>query len=542
MATDTETIKRLQAENEQLRHRVAMLEQAADSDGPHDPHMFRLFFEHSSEAMIVLEAGRFIDCNQALLDLFHCSSKEQILELHPAELSPERQPDGRTSYEKAEAMLAAAIQEGSKQFEWEHRKFNGELFPVEILLTVITMGERTIIYGRLKDISERKHAEVALHESQQMLRLVIDNIPQAIFWKDRNLHFLGCNRQFAQSAGLHSPDEIVGKTDYEMPWIEQADMYRADDSQVMETNQARLDFEEPIEKAGGVRGWLRTSKIPMYDTYGEVVAVLGIFEDITERKQHEEELRMFQSIAENAPDAIICTRLDNWQINYANPAFHAMFGYDSSVIGLDFHFVSGEENSTIQTVTQELLKTGTWKGVVDYQRSDGSVFPGQLSGLVLHNEHGKPVSLAGIIRDMSAQIAAEQERLELQQQVIEAQRDALRELSTPLIPISDNVVIMPLIGTVDSQRAQQIMETLLEGIASYQAELAILDITGVQIVDTQVANSIIRTAQAARLLGASVVLTGIQPRIAQTLVTLGVDLSTIITHGTLQAGIAYALQ
>jgi anti-anti-sigma factor len=136
---------------------------------------------------------------------------------------------------------------------------------------------------------------------------------------------------------------------------------------------------------------------------------------------------------------------------------------------------------------------------------------------------------------------AEQEQAVLQQQVIDVQQATLRELSTPLIPITDNVVIMPLIGTIDTQRAQQIMEALLEGVAQQQAELAIVDITGVSIVDTQVAQALISAAQAVRLLGAQVMLTGIQPQIAQTLVHLGVDLGSIQTHGSLQAGIAVAL-
>lgn len=127
-------------------------------------------------------------------------------------------------------------------------------------------------------------------------------------------------------------------------------------------------------------------------------------------------------------------------------------------------------------------------------------------------------------------------------EVIRAQEAALRELSTPLIPLSDTAVVMPLIGSIDSTRARQIMETLLEGIASNAANLVILDITGVPIVDTQVANGLIQAAQAAKLLGARVVLTGIRPEVAQTLVGLGVDLRGIVTRSTLQSGIAYALR
>jgi rsbT co-antagonist protein RsbR len=130
----------------------------------------------------------------------------------------------------------------------------------------------------------------------------------------------------------------------------------------------------------------------------------------------------------------------------------------------------------------------------------------------------------------------------LQEQMIEVQRAALRELSTPLIPLADEVVAMPLIGSIDSGRAQQIIETLLEGVAEHQAEVVILDITGVQMVDTQVASALMRAAQAVKLLGARVVLTGIRPEVAQTLVGMGADLGDIVTLSNLQSGIAYVLQ
>jgi anti-anti-sigma factor len=156
---------------------------------------------------------------------------------------------------------------------------------------------------------------------------------------------------------------------------------------------------------------------------------------------------------------------------------------------------------------------------------------------------GAFTTMADTIRSqMQEQKQAEAERAALHEQIIEAQRAALRELSTPLIPVSDNVVIMPLIGTIDTGRAQQVMETLLEGVAHYRATLAILDITGVSVVDTQVAQALVGAAQAVKLLGAQVMLTGIQPQIAQTLVHLGIDLSSIETRGSLQSGIAYALR
>jgi rsbT co-antagonist protein RsbR len=136
---------------------------------------------------------------------------------------------------------------------------------------------------------------------------------------------------------------------------------------------------------------------------------------------------------------------------------------------------------------------------------------------------------------------AEEERLKLQDEMIRMQAAALEQLSTPLIPISEDILVMPLIGTIDSRRAQKMMETLLQGLVAHQARAVILDITGVPVVDSAVAQGLLRAAQAAQLLGAQVVLTGIRPEVAQTLVGIGANLRGIVTYSTLQNGISAAL-
>ncbi len=148
------------------------------------------------------------------------------------------------------------------------------------------------------------------------------------------------------------------------------------------------------------------------------------------------------------------------------------------------------------------------------------------------------------VAELDAALAEQQrvqaEHARLHDEMISMQAMALAELSTPLIPISERVVVMPLIGSLDEQRAQRVLDTLLHGLAGSGAQIAILDITGVPVVDTQVANALIRAAQSVKLLGAQVVLTGIRPEVAQTLVGLGADLNNIITRSSLQSGIAFA--
>jgi anti-anti-sigma factor len=246
-------------------------------------------------------------------------------------------------------------------------------------------------------------------------------------------------------------------------------------------------------------------------------------------------------VVENAPDAIGIGTADA-QVTYGNQAFCTLFGYDQVEGKALTELYSPEAIERLPAIIEEVENTGSARGIIGFRRQNNSTFQGHFTTFGINDAENNLTMTIAIIRDLTDEIRAEEERAALQQQVIDAQRDALRELSTPLIPITDNVVIMPLIGTIDSGRAQQVMETLLEGVAQHRAELVILDITGVAMVDTQVAQSFIHAAQAVQLLGARVMLTGIQPHIAQTLVSLGVDLSNILTRGSLQSGIAAALQ
>ncbi len=128
---------------------------------------FRVMFERTADALLLLDpgSGQFIDCNQAAADLLRCTDKKEILLLHPAQISPLHQPDGRRSAEKAAEMIATAMSNGSHRFEWIHCSDHREDFPAEVLLTLILMGERQLIIATVRDITERKRTEAALqHE------------------------------------------------------------------------------------------------------------------------------------------------------------------------------------------------------------------------------------------------------------------------------------------------------------------------------------------------------------------------------------------
>lgn len=127
------------------------------------------------------------------------------------------------------------------------------------------------------------------------------------------------------------------------------------------------------------------------------------------------------------------------------------------------------------------------------------------------------------------------------ERTVSLQKIALQELSAPLIPVFDKISVMPLVGTIDTERAKQIMENLLEGVVSHRAEVVLIDITGVPVVDTMVAHHIIQAAEAVRLVGAKCTIVGIRPEIAQTIVNLGINLEDVTTTSTLKKGVEQAL-
>jgi rsbT co-antagonist protein RsbR len=271
-------------------------------------------------------------------------------------------------------------------------------------------------------------------------------------------------------------------------------------------------------------------------------ALQQLQQEKTARTVAEARLNLFEALVENALDGIGVATLDG-TITYGNPAFKALTGFGDRTVGsmMSEYFDADDLAHVAQEVVPAVAEQGYYQGRLRYRRLDGSHFLGQISAFVLRDATNTPTGQAVIVRDITKQQQAEEERLALQEEIIMTQQAVLRELMTPLLPIAKGVVVMPIVGSIDSARTQQIMDTLLQGIADQQAGRVILDITGVKVVDTQVANALIRAAQASQLLGAQVVLTGIGPEVAQTLVHLAADLQGIVTRSTLQSGIAYAL-
>ncbi|WP_434427679.1 PAS domain S-box protein [Nannocystis pusilla] len=285
---------------------------------------------------------------------------------------------------------------------------------------------------------------------------------------------------------------------------------------------------------------LESRFVPVRGADDAVVGVIGVTLDVSERLRGQAELREQAELLDLVHDAIIVRRLDG-AITYWNRGAARIYGYSrEEALGRDVHALLHTAGD-VEEGRRRLLADGFWDGELTHTCSDGRQVIVATRWVLKRDPDGGPPAVLKIDTDITARKQAEEAEARRQQEIIRAQALAIAELSTPLIPITDEILVMPLIGMMDSMRAQQVMQSLLAGLASGRGKSVILDITGVPVVDTAVANALLRAAQAARLLGAEVILTGIRPEVAQTLVNIQADFSDLITRGNLQSGIAHAL-
>jgi diguanylate cyclase (GGDEF)-like protein/PAS domain S-box-containing protein len=185
------------------------------------------------------------------------------------------------------------------------------------------------------DRENRKSQEAAQQESQQIIEAILNAVPARIFWKDKNLVYLGCNTPFARDAGFARPEDVIGKDDYQMGWRDQAELYRAADREVIESGRSKLLIDEPQTTPDGKAITLLTSKVPLRNPDGEVFAVLGTYMDVTERALLEEELSFSNLVKttamENSLDAIVVVD-ENRKIISFNKQFSELWNIPRELI------------------------------------------------------------------------------------------------------------------------------------------------------------------------------------------------------------------
>jgi diguanylate cyclase (GGDEF)-like protein/PAS domain S-box-containing protein len=270
-------------------------------------------------------------------------------------------------------------------------------------------GQPSEIIGIWVDITERKQSEDEARRSAAMLRTIIDNIPAQVFWKDKNLRYLGCNKLFAQTAGEDDPTALIGKSDHDLVWQKNAEDYRRDDRQVIQSKLPKLNYEEPQTKADGSISWLSTSKVPLVDADSRAIGVLGILSDITERKKAEEKVRQLSRAVEQSPTSIMVTDW-NGNIEYVNPKFTEISGYSlNEVFGKNPRLLkSGETPAGVYKDLWSTIVSGKeWHGELANRKKNGKLFWEHASISPVIDERGKATHFVAVKEDITERKQAE---------------------------------------------------------------------------------------------------------------------------------------
>ncbi|MDC3959864.1 PAS domain-containing protein [Polyangium jinanense] len=365
--------------------------------------------------------------------------------------------------------------------------------------------------------------------------VIVDEDGRISDWNGEAERVYGCPRE-----------EALGKDYFETflpPEVHAA--IRADMRKVLAGEPSR-SYENPVLSRDGAIRIIEWNVDRVVDGEGRPVAIVGSGYDVTEHRQIRDRLERsraeVQAILDNAPIVVFVKDLEG-RFTFVNRQFDELFNFDRgwAVGKFDADFLPPEAVKQNRDNDLEALAAGRPLSSEETIPGKDGIHIYMVSKFPIFDEGGVPYAVCGIALDITTHKRAEEERAELAQKIIDAQHAALRALSTPLLPIASGVVLMPLVGAIDAGRAALVLETLLDGVGTHRAEVAILDITGLKDIDAEVASGLVQAAQAAALLGAEVVLTGVRPAAARALIELGVDMRGIKTLSSLQQGVTHAI-
>ncbi len=295
----------------------------------------RDIFDGLGEAIFLQDpqTGEILQTNRRMQEMFGYTETE-AQQTSVSELSLEG-----TQYSAQAAMqhIRRAAAGERHRFEWLSKDKHGRTFWTEVSLQAAMVGQKLRVLAAVRDITDRKNAEDELRRQRRLLERVINTLPQGVFWKDQNSVFLGCNEYFAQAVGAQHPAELIGKSDFDLGFPQkEIEDYLSHDRLVLANGQPLMHILEPLQRPDGKRIWLDTSKVPLEDENGEIYGVLGVFEDITERKDAEERLRQseekFYQLFHLSPEAIVLMDLETHVLVDANQAFKTLTGFDRAEV------------------------------------------------------------------------------------------------------------------------------------------------------------------------------------------------------------------
>ena len=364
---------------------------------------FRRILSRTFDAIVVHQDGNIVVANEAAARLMGAASVADLVGRPILDLV---HPDYRSIVSKRVRDMTENLDGTVPLIEEKFIRFDGKLIIAQVMATTTVHNGKKAIMVVLRDVTPQKEADEEIFQSRQMLQLVMDSIPERVFWKDRNSVYLGCNLPLAIDAGYDRPGDLIGKDDFATASRDMAERYRADDRMVMEKGQPKLNYEEPQTKPDGSLAWLSTSKIPLRDKDGEVIGVLGTYEDITERKQMEQALKeseaKYRMIIENMQDMFYRTDKEG-TFTMVSPGGARLLGYESpdQILGKSATEFYPEPENRKELLDQIHEKDSVYGYPLDIKSRDGHVYHVLVSSHQYHDENGEVQGVEGVVHDVT---------------------------------------------------------------------------------------------------------------------------------------------
>jgi diguanylate cyclase (GGDEF)-like protein/PAS domain S-box-containing protein len=395
----TSRASQVRQSNADLAKEIAVREQT-EAALREEEQRFHTLFESLPDPVWIIAGNRFIDCNTMAASLLGYPDKGDFLFVHPAQLSPQMQPDGELSFSKANRMIQLARDNGLHRFEWVHTRANGEEFPAEVTLRLITLQGKEAIYCVWRDITERKQAEKELRASQELLKAIVDSAGAVIYVFDIEGRLLLCNNQFEHVVG-HQRQQILGQRRNQFLPAAVAAEHEANDRKVIE-EERMTSFEEHNLEPDGPHYYL-TVKCPVIGS-DTLRAVVGISTDITARKQDEEKLRFASTVLATTIEGVMVTNVDG-NIVSVNAAFTEITGYAAEeVIGSNPRILRSDRQQSefYQSMWAAIAQGGVWQGEIWNRRKTGDVYPEWLTITAICDDSGRLTHYVGVFSDISS--------------------------------------------------------------------------------------------------------------------------------------------
>ncbi len=370
---------------------------------------YQTVFDSAGDGIMVMKDYKFVECNRRAMEIFGCDEKD-IIGRYPYEFSPEFQPDGRESKEKAIAMMDEALRGKLVHFEWRHKKLDGTLFDTEVSLRRFELPDGVYLLAVVRDITEKKRAQDQLQKSEELFRTIFESAKDCIFIKNRALKYIMVNKCTAQIFGIEC-DEIIGKTDAEFFGPDEAQKIVSEDLMVLNGEVIESFPEKTIR---GKRLKFHTIKVPLRNEKGEVWGLCGIARDITEYEIMKQDLvksqGRLQLISDNIEEVIFILDMD-LKFTFVTPSIK-IIGYDIEELlknGIE-KLLTAESYVDVMKVLREELdiekthkvdKERTRVLTLQIRKKDRSIIWAEITFKFLRDGEGKPNGILGVARDVT---------------------------------------------------------------------------------------------------------------------------------------------